>query len=157
MLVTEAVQARKGNLAEAAEIFAKAGIALRDAIITLWKIKYQYNLVRPVTYIRKLIDPAWTPFIGTPAHPEYPSTHAYMTAAAMEVLTRELGDNVPFTDNSYTFLGMAARQYSSFLKVAEECGLSRLYGGIHYRFSIEKGIELGKKIADKAADLKLTP
>jgi hypothetical protein len=157
MLVNQALEARNLNLAQAAAIFAKAGVGLRDGVITLWKIKYNYNMIRPVTYIRRLIDPNWLPAIGTPAHPEYPSAHAYLTAAAMQVLTRELGDNIPFTDNSYTFLGYAPRQYSSFTKVAEECALSRIYGGIHYRASVETGLAVGKKIGDKAADLRLLP
>jgi hypothetical protein len=97
------------------------------------------------------------PLIGTPAHPEYPAAHAYLTNAVMQVLTRELGANVPVTDDSYAFLGYAPRHYLSFTKVAEEASLSRFYAGIHYKPSLDLGLSLGKQVGDKAADIQLTP
>jgi hypothetical protein len=156
-IVTLALGSNNMNLAEAAVVYAKSGIALRDAFITLWKMKFQYNLVRPVTFIRKTMDPTWMPLIGTPAHPEYPAAHAYLTNAVMQVLTRELGANVPVTDDSYAFLGYAPRHYLSFTKVAEEASLSRFYAGIHYKPSLDLGLSLGKQVGDKAADIQLTP
>ncbi len=38
------------------------------------------------------------------------------------------------------------RKFGSFFQGADECSLSRLYGGIHYRFSVNKGAECGKKV-----------
>jgi hypothetical protein len=156
-LVTQALESTQANLAKAAEVYAKAGIALRDGVITLWKIKYQHNLMRPVTYIRRFIDPNWLPLIGTPVHPEYPSAHAYLTSAVLQVLTREFGSNQPLTDYTYTFLGYAPRMYASFDAVVDEVAISRVYGGIHYKISIEVGKALGKQIGEKVASIKLTP
>jgi len=45
-------------------------MAVNDAFISCWKTKYQYNLVRPVTYVRRLIDPDWLPLLTTPPFPE---------------------------------------------------------------------------------------
>lgn len=158
-LVTQALTKINANLSRAATLYSKAGIAMRDGYITLWKMKYQYNLLRPVTYIRKVIDPNWQPLIPTPAHPEYPAAHAYLSKAVMQVLTRELtnpNEITSFTDSTYTFLGYAPRHYSSFTKVAEECAMSRVYGGVHYVNSVEVGLSLGKKVGDNAADINLT-
>jgi hypothetical protein len=61
-----------------------AGIAERDASIVCFKCKYAYSVCRPVTYIRKLIDPNWLPFIPTPPHPEYPAAHAFVTGSVLK-------------------------------------------------------------------------
>ena len=73
----------------------------------------------------------------------------------MQVLTRELGDNVPVTDNTYTFNSSAPRHYSSFTKIAEEGAISRFYGGIHYTIVVEMSLPLAKQLGDKVADINL--
>ena len=49
----------------AAEAYARLGIAVHDAFIVCWYAKYTYNLLRPVTYINRVIDPTWLPFLTT--------------------------------------------------------------------------------------------
>jgi hypothetical protein len=70
-------------------------------------------------------------------------------APVIEILIREFGD-VRITDASYTWRGLPAREFSSLSQLRLEAALSRLYAGIHYRFtqmlSIEMGIELGDAI-----------
>jgi hypothetical protein len=73
----------------------------------------------------------------------------------MQVLTRELGDNIPVTDNTYVWNGSAPRQFSSFSKVAEEVAISRVYAGIHYKIAVDAGLDLGKKLGDKVANISL--
>ena len=63
------------------------------------------------------------------------------------MLSSEFGNNFAFTNHTYDYLGMAPRHYNSFSQMAEEIGISRLYAGIHYRASIEKGRKQGNKIA----------
>lgn len=136
-------------LDKAALVYAKLGISQSDARISCWKAKYGNNLVRPVTYINTVIDQTkqWKSFITTPNHPEYPSAHSSFSAPAAAVLTAEFGDNYAFTDDSYNFLPLPARNYQSFYQAAAEAGESRVYGGLHYRFSIEAGAQLGGAIA----------
>jgi hypothetical protein len=143
------------SLAVAAEAYAKAGIAERDATIVCFKSKYTYNLLRPVTYIRKLIDPAWLPFIATPPHPEYPAAHAFITGSVMQAVTEVLGDNVAITDHTYDFRGWTSRPYGSLFKAAEEAGISRLYGGIHYLTSINIGLSLAHELGSRVGNIKL--
>ena len=150
------VLARDGaTLDKALFAHAKLGICLSDALISSMKTKFVYNVLRPVTYIRATLgQPAWLPLIPTPAFPEYSANHATLSAAAAEALTEIYGSNYPFTDQSYVPFGVAVRSYTSFEQAAAEAGLSRLYGGIHYRASVEKGLIQGKKVAQNI-DAKL--
>ncbi|MEJ7739485.1 MAG: vanadium-dependent haloperoxidase [Chitinophagaceae bacterium] len=154
-IITQVLEKKGLNLGRAAELYAKTAIANRDAINTTWKLKFHYNILRPVTYINKFIDPSWQTLVPTPPYPEYPSALAYVVGAVMQVLTRELGDNIPVTDNTYTFNGSAPRNYSSFTKMVEEGAISRVYAGIHYRIVVEMSLPLGRKIGDKVADIEL--
>jgi hypothetical protein len=146
---------QKATLALAAEAYAKAGIAERDATIVCFRSKYTYNMIRPITYIRKLIDPAWQSFIATPPHPEYPAAHAYVTGSVMQAVTKVLGDNISFTDHTYDFRGWAPRSFTSLNKIGEEAGMSRLYGGIHYLPSINAGLALGADLGTAVGGMKL--
>ena len=123
------------SLAAAAEAYAKLGIAVTDAFITIWDAKYLYNLVRPVTYIQDNIDPTWLPYLVTPPNPSYLSGHSTQSGASATVLT-DLFGNKAFTDTTHTDHDLMPpqepRTFSSFDEAAEEAAVSRLYGGIHY-------------------------
>lgn len=133
----------------AAEAYAKLGLAVADAFISCWEIKFTYNLLRPVTYIRDaagpINDPAWTSFIGTPPFAEFTSGHSTQSGAAAFVLEDLLG-TVAFTDHTHDGAGLPARPFTSIDEAANEAAISRLYGGIHYRAAIERGLEQGRCI-----------
>ncbi len=154
-IITQIIVTKKVGLAIAAEVYAKAGIAERDAAIVVFGAKYKYNQIRPVSYIRKVIDTAWLPFIPTPPHPEYPAAHAVVTGSSMEAASRVLGDHVNFTDHSYDFRGWTPRSFTSIFAVGEEAGISRLYGGIHYQESINSGLDIAKQVGKNVGDIKL--
>ena len=154
--VTHIIAAKKVGLAVAAEVYAKCGIAERDGTIVTFAAKYKYNLIRPVTYIRRFIDTAWLPFITTPPHPEYPAAHAMLTGSLMATAAVVLGDKINFTDHSYDFRGFPPRTYTSIFGVAEEAGISRNYGGIHYLPSIKTGLDMAKKIGSNIGNLKMS-
>jgi hypothetical protein len=128
---------------QAAEMFVLVTLAQADAFIAIWHEKYRLNVIRPVTYIRRYIDPAWTPAIVTPPFPEHPSGHSGQSAAAATVLTALLGP-VPFEDSTNLALGHAARRFGSFEAAADEAAQSRLLGGIHYHIGNENGKALGR-------------
>ena len=132
------------DLEEAAIAYAKLGIALSDAFLACWKTKYIYNLCRPVTYIQSYIDSTWLPFISTPPFPEYNSGHSSQSGAMTEVLTNMFGGNFAFTDSTHGANFGGPRMFSSFDEAAGEAAISRLYGGIHYEFSNEDGLSLGR-------------
>lgn len=127
---------------------ALGGITAYDASVSCWKTKFQYNLVRPITYIRNVLGfTIWSPLLATPAHPEYSSAHAVLSIANAEAMTRVFGDNYHFTDHTYDYLGMAPRSYASFRAIGEEAAASRLYAGIHYQPSIDAGLKQGRIVA----------
>ncbi|MCF0062858.1 vanadium-dependent haloperoxidase [Dyadobacter chenwenxiniae] len=143
----------KSNMETAVVANAKLSIACAEATISVFKGKYLYNGLRPVTYIRTVMNkPDWKTFIITPPHPEYPSGHAVISAAAARTLTLLFGDHYKFTDNSYNRLGFAPRSFNSFEEAAIEAGNSRVYGGIHYRKTCDDGQRQGKKIAQNLHD-----
>ncbi len=153
-LLMQILEEKNASLEMYAEGYARLGIAVNDAFIGCWKTKYEYNLLRPVTYIKRLIDPKWEPMLTTPPFPEYPSGHSTQSGAAAEVLTQFLGDNQSFTDHTHDEDGLPERSFSSFWAAANEAARSRLYGGIHYRAAVERGLEQGKCIGEKVAKLQ---
>ncbi len=156
-IVIQALEKQQSSLFVAAETFAKAGIAMRDATIICFKSKYEYNLIRPVTYIRNFIDPNWLPFVVTPPHPEYPSAHSFITGSIMQAVSHVLGNNVSITDHTYDFRGYPSRTYTTLFKAAEEAGAARLYGGIHYEPSCTIALGLGLDLGNKIGAIKLHP
>jgi len=138
------------SLSDAAEAFARVGIAVHDAFIQCWFTKYATNLERPVTYIREAFDASWLPYITTPPFPTYTSGHSTQSGAAASVLTAMFGIKA-FTDTLHADHHLTPpqepRSFSSFDEAAAEAAVSRLYGGIHYSFDNNDGLGCGKCIA----------
>lgn len=133
---------------------AKLGVAQSDAFISCWSTKFKYNLLRPVTYIKRHIDKAWEPLLITPPFPEYTSGHSCQSGAASQVLTAVFGENFAFDDETHVDEGLPVRSFPSFAAAAEEAAASRLYGGIHYRFANENGLAQGRAVGALAAQLR---
>jgi hypothetical protein len=112
-----------------ARVLAVLNIALADASIAAWRVKFTYWTQRPVTAIRERLDPEWLPHLLTPAFPSYVSGHAVLSGAAAEVLA--------------AFFPEASQPLQA---AAEEAALSRLYAGIHFRSDSEEGLRLGRRI-----------
>lgn len=145
-IALQMIRNRKLSLHQAAMLLAKVGIAQNDAAIVCWRAKFIKNVLRPETFIRNYIDPGWTTLIPTPPFPSYTSGHSTFSGAGATILTAELG-NVSFTDSSKIQYGFRARSFSNFYEYAQEAAVSRLYGGIHYRFDNESGYTCGQHIA----------
>jgi hypothetical protein len=144
------------GLDKSVDVLARLGIVVADAFIGCWQAKYQYDLVRPITYIRRVIDPKWEPVLNTPPFPEYPSGHSTQSGAAATVLTSFFGDNFAFQDQTGHRAGLEPRSFTSFWAAANDAGISRLYGGIHFRAAIERGLEQGRCIGAFTNALRTT-
>jgi hypothetical protein len=153
-IANDILEQQKASLDVSAEVMMRLGVAMADAFIGNWYAKYQYDLLRPVTYIRRVIDPKWEPLLITPPFPEYPSGHSTQSGAAAAVLTAMFGENFAFTDRTHERDGMAARSFASFDAAAAEAGISRLYGGIHFRTAIDQGLAQGRCIGQHAVALR---
>jgi hypothetical protein len=141
-------QKARADFSTTVAAYAETSIALYDAFISCWDEKYRSNFVRPETVINKYINSDWQPFIQTPPFPSHTSGHATISAAAAETMTHWFGDNLSFTDTSSLEFGIKSQEIVSFRKAAEEAAMSRLYGGIHYRFDNEHGTMAGRQLGE---------
>ncbi len=132
--------------------YAKTAIALFDAFIQCWNVKYIYNTMRPETVIDKYFDPNWRPHLQTPPFPEYTCGHCTISAAASEALSSEFGDKFAYTDTTELEFGIKQRSYPSFRDAALETMYSRSYGGIHYYYCCIRSTAMGTKIGQLVAD-----
>lgn len=134
------------NFDQTVYAYTKTALAIADGFISCWDEKYRSNLVRPETLINKYIDQNWKPLLQTPPFPEYSSGHSVVSGAAAVVLTDIFGDNFKFDDNTEMQFGLPIRSFYSFNEAANEAAMSRMYGGIHYRAAIEKGVQQGRNL-----------
>ena len=153
-IALEIQQRDQSSIDQSVDQLARLGIATADAFIGVWNTKFQYDLLRPVTYIRRTMDPKWESMMITPPFPEYPSGHSAQSGAAATVLTALLGDNFAFEDAAHADDGMPARKFANFWAAADEAGISRLYGGIHFRTAIERGLDQGRCVGAYTTALK---
>jgi PAP2 superfamily len=152
-IALQVLDRENADLDTSADLLARLGITLADAFIGCWHTKFEYDLLRPVTYIRRTMDPKWESTMNTPPFPEYPSGHSTQSAAAAEVLTAFFGDDYAFEDATHQKDKLKPRKFASFRAAAEEAGISRLYGGIHFRAAVERGLEQGRCIGAYANKL----
>ncbi|GGH02393.1 vanadium-dependent haloperoxidase [Mucilaginibacter phyllosphaerae] len=138
----------KADAVKTAQAYALTSIALYDAFICGWQVKYTTEYIRPVTVINDKIDHTWLPYLQTPPFPEYPSGHSDISGASAVILTHLFGDDFEYDDTSdLRYIGMQ-RHFKSFLKAADETSISRFYGGIHYKNSVDQGAKQGRRIGE---------
>jgi hypothetical protein len=147
-IVGHACRKANADIMASAEAYAKVACALADAFIVCWDVKYKTNLIRPESYINQYIDQSWQPLIQTPPFPEHTSGHSTISMAAAATLTGLFGDNFAFIDSTEMEFGIDPRSFKSFMEASEQVGMSRLYGGIHYRRGNEAGLKCGKEIGE---------
>src|SRR5262245_34207514 len=158
---------KKLSLADNARLFALLNMGRANTIITDWDAKFTYNFWRPVTAIRNgdqdgndatERDAGWTPLNATPMHPEYPSAAGIIAGVSIGVLEAVFGPKpataVVVTDQLDPKL---QRRFANVQEVADEVGAVRVWGGIHFRNSLEVGYGMGRKIADFLAENALKP
>lgn len=147
-LMTQLLDITKPTLDMAALDYVKIGLATRDASIVLFTNKYHFNLIRPVTYIRAYIDPNWSSYIPTPNHPEFPSGHSTSGGAILTMMSKIFGEDFHITLHTYDYLNYPSRSYTSFTQMSNDISDSRFYSGLHYRATLVKSTEQGKKVAE---------
>jgi hypothetical protein len=144
------------SLVDNARLFAALDVSQADAAICCWDAKYTYNRWRPITAIRNAdtdcnfnttIDTSWTSLLTTPNFPAYTSGHSTFSGAAAAVLTSFYGDNYKFSTTGPGLPGVT-RSFTSFNQAAEEAGMSRVYGGIHFMSDNTAGLASGKKVGE---------
>jgi len=152
------------DLLTAARFEAIGFAAVMNSLIAVWDAKYTYMFWRPVTAIQagdtdgnRKTDPdaAWTPFIPTPSHPEYPAAHTTVGAGALGFYTAWFKTHrfrLAFTGNAGE-----VRYYTSVAEIHAEEGNARVWGGMHWRNSTEVGTALGRRVGRYTARHLLKP
>ena len=161
------VTSRGLDARDSARVLALMNMAMADAYIAGWKIRYVYDSWRPVTAIREgdndgndatAGDPTWDSHQNTPSVSDYPSTQSTFSGAAAVALASALGgDQANFTVTSGKPFEGITRSFTSFSQAARESADSRVYAGIHFRSACEDGLGLGRKIGQRVATLYLQP
>jgi hypothetical protein len=138
-------------LAWQARLVAAFNAVQIDQQIAIHEAKYTYVFWRPVTAIRTGTvdpDPAWTPLLATPRHPEYPSGHAGYAGTAETVLRALVGPRPirPIAVTSTTAPG-EVRTYTDWPAITRDVVDGRVWEGVHFRFSDETAVRVGKAVA----------
>lgn len=152
-LTTEILSDEALNLEDASVIYAKAGIALFDAIIASVGAKYEYSLLRPVTYIEDVMGHVgWVGVYPAPQHPSYPSVAPSAAGAIVAVLEAYFGTDYHFIDDVQEDV-YGTWTYDSFDELLRDVGRSRTLSGINYQVSVDAGMTLGRVVGEKVSSL----
>jgi hypothetical protein len=155
------------SLAENARLFALLNMGTANTFIADWDAKFTYKFWRPVTAIRNgdrdgndatERDAAWTPLNATPMPPEYPSQAAIIAGVSMGIFEAVFGAN-PSTPVVASDLidPNVQRRFATVKEMADEVQNVRIWGGIHFRNSLEVGYQMGRKIAVFIVDNSIKP
>jgi hypothetical protein len=155
------------DVARNARLYAAATQAMDDALISVFDAKYAYNFWRPVTAIRNgdidghdatARDASWAPLVDNPLHPEYPSGHGILASAVAAVIKADVGSApMPELSSSSPTANGATRRWKNTDDFVREVGDARVWGGLHYRFSVDTAAAMGRRIGELAAAKLLTP
>ncbi len=156
------------SFVDVARALALVSMAQADAAISVWHSKYTYDIVRPETAIRfraaafnnsdprVVSDPRWKSYIPTPPFPTYVSGHSAFGASAMRTLANIIGtDRADFSGPSPDLviwprqLTGVMRRWKMLSQAADENGLSRIYGGVHWNIDNTEALRMGRAIADQ--------
>jgi hypothetical protein len=157
----ELAQSKKLDAVEAARLFAMGNVVGADALIACFDSKYNYLLWRPQYAVPQgesdgnpdtAGDPSWTPLVATPNHPEYPSAHACLTGSEAEMFASFLGTRQIEVDITSTTPGViqTIRHFKTADDLIAEVTGARIWGGLHYRFSMREGLAIAKKVSSLA-------
>jgi hypothetical protein len=165
--IAQSVSRRKGlNLPENARLFALLNVAMADVGIACWDCKYHFNFWRPIQGIREADrdgnpdtapDREWEPLLITPPFPSYTSGHSSFSGAAATILADVFGKDAIAFETASDGLPDVKRKFTGFWAAAEEAGISRIYGGIHWQFDNTDGLAGGKKVATIVLENRLRP
>jgi len=151
-----------------ARMFARYQMAFDDAAEVMAAAKFKYDFWRPITAIRNGAadgndatqpDPAWVPLLPTPNFAEYPCGHCTVAAAIAEIMKAETGPRPPggVRVGSLAVPNSIVQALPDWDDWAQQVSDSRMYGGVHYRFSNEAGEQIGRAAARIVAEKVMRP
>lgn len=174
VIAQQLADAAGNDLMENARLFALLSLTQADAAVVSWDNKYFHDHVRPYTAITQEADddgnpdtagdPAWFNLIPTPPFPTYTSGHSTFSGSSSRILEHFFGtDEMTFCGPSPDpghwpeALTGVVRCWDSLSQAAEEAGQSRIYGGIHWQYDNQEGLNSGRDLADYVYSSFLSP
>jgi hypothetical protein len=178
LVARDLATAKSLDLVQTARLVAMVNTVGADAGIAVMNAKYHYLFWRPVTAIdpasvkltgdgfgpspvgysdgnaATVEQPGWRPLVTTPNHPEYPAAHGTLSSGMAEVFSNFLGtDAINLDIHGFDPTGIpgnlnAVQHFATTADMRTEIINARLWAGLHYRFSSEAGVTLGKEVAD---------
>lgn len=110
-------------------VLAATSVAMEDSFIACWRIKFRDWSERPITAIRRDLDPGFTTPVVTPGFPGYISGHSTLSGATSTILSHFWPTEAPILS-----------------AMADEAAVSRLWGGIHFRSDNDEGLKVGRAV-----------
>lgn len=152
------------SIVDALRVNALLNIALSDSYVATWEAKYHYLFWRPLTAVNSslarsgLVNTYWRSLLATPMHPEYPSGHSANAGVALEIFGQFLKNQPrrPIIVASENPTG-PKRSFATIDDMAHDVSNSRVWAGVHYRFSCDVGVELGRNVARYAISTRFLP
>ncbi len=155
------------SLLQQARLMALLSMGQADAAITTWDSKYTHDIIRPETTIKQRIhkmsnpelvnerDADWLALIFTPDFPAYTSGHSAFSGVSARMIANFIGtDRVSFSAKAPDLVNWpkqltdVRRSWTSLWQAAEENGMSRIYGGVHWNADNDEGLRAGRNLAD---------
>jgi hypothetical protein len=160
------VAVRHLDIVEAARMFAAVDMSVADALITVWRAKYDYGFWRPITAINladtdgnpaTIADPTWVPLLTNPPYPEYPSGYNVVNSTVSHGL-EELFEtrHLQLTLISTAVPGVQ-RFYDSGRAERRDVVDARMWLGIHFRFADTAARDMGLRLTDWTLDHYFQP
>jgi hypothetical protein len=153
-------RSRALSLIDAARLFALLNVSFHDGIQTSFTSKFVYNMWRPVTAIRladqdmndeTAADPNWLPLLPTPPYPAYAGNMSCLSFASARALSLAFGrDDIQISVTWDRTMGLPSEtlEFTGFSHLAEQMAISRIYGGIHFKFDTDASREVCGKVAE---------
>ena len=154
------------DIVDAARMFAAVDMSVADALISVWRAKYDYGLWRPITAINladsdgnpaTVADPTWTPLLTTPPYPDYPSGYNVVNST----VSHGLEDLFRTRHLQLTLISTAVpgvtRLYDSGRALRRDVVAARVWLGIHFRFADTASRDMGRRLTGWTLDHYFRP
>jgi len=159
-VAADVARSRALSLIDAARLFALLNASFNDALQTSFTSKFVYNVWRPVTAIRLAdqdlnsatdADPNWLSLLPNPPYPAYAGNVACLSFASARALSLTFErDDIPLSVTWNRTMGLPSETlaFTGFSHLAEQMAISRVYGGIHFKFDTDASRQVCGKVAE---------
>lgn len=142
------------SLGDTSLLFARIHAAMTDSVIQAWRLKRDVGFWRPVAAVAGAAvdgnpgtEPhfGWAPLLTTPPYSDYVSGHASLTAPAVEVIRRTLGQRTAL--ELVSVFSPTPRTYPTLRALERDAFMARIWGGLHFRDAMEDAYDIGRETA----------